>query len=81
MNPVLECLFKHRSIRKYKEQPLENEKLQYIIKAAQAAPTSCNGQHVSIKSIKEKSRKEVFEKLCWGQKYISQCSVFFNILF
>ena len=37
MNPVLESLFKHRSIRKYKNQPLEDEKLQYIIKAAQAA--------------------------------------------
>ena len=32
MNPVLESLFKHQSIRKYKEQPLEDEKLQLIIK-------------------------------------------------
>jgi len=34
MNPVLECLFKHKSIRKYKNQPIEDEKLQLIIKAA-----------------------------------------------
>ena len=76
MNPVLESLFKHKSIRKYKNQPLENEKLEFIIKAAQAAPTWCNGQQVSIVAIKDQARKEVFEKLCWGQKYISQCSVF-----
>ena len=76
MNPVLESLFKHRSIRKYKNQPLENEKLELIIKAAQAAPTWCNGQQVSIVAIKEQARKEIFEKLCWGQKYISECSVF-----
>ena len=76
MNPVLESLFKHKSIRKYKNQPLENEKLELIIKAAQAAPTWCNGQQVSIVAIKDQARKEVFEKLCWGQKYISQCSVF-----
>ena len=44
MNPILESLFKHKSIRKYKNQPLEDEKLQLIIKAAQAAPTWCNGQ-------------------------------------
>ena len=44
MNPVLELLFKHKSIRKYKNQPLEDEKLQLIVKAAQAAPTWCNGQ-------------------------------------
>ena len=71
MNPVLESLFKHKSIRKYKEQPLEDEKLQLIIKAAQAAPTWCNGEQVSIIAIKDKARKEVFQKLCWGQPYIS----------
>ena len=76
MNPVIESLFKHKSIRKYKEQPLEDEKLQLIIKAAQAAPTWCNGEQVSIIAIKDKARKEVFQKLCWGQPYISTCSVF-----
>eukprot|EP00833_Pecoramyces_ruminatium_P008844 jgi/Orpsp1_1/1182876/evm.model.c7180000083014.1 len=55
MNPVLESLFKHKSIRKYKNQPLEHEKLDLIIKAAQAAPNWCNAQHVSI--IAEKSDK------------------------
>ena len=76
MNPVLECLYKHRSIRKYKEQPLEEEKLQYIIKAAQAAPTWCNGQQVSIIAIKDKAKKELFSKFCLGQKYIATCPVF-----
>jgi FMN reductase [NAD(P)H] len=38
MNPVLECLFNHKSIRKYKDQPLEDEKLKLIIEAAQRAP-------------------------------------------
>ena len=68
MNPVLETIFKHRSIRKYKDQPLEEEKLKYIIKAAQAAPSWCNGQQVSIIAIKDKSRKAIFEKICFGQK-------------
>ena len=76
MNPVLECLYNHKSIRKYKDQPLEDEKLEKIIKAAQAAPTWCNGQQVSIIAIKDKARKKVFEQLCGGQKFISECSVF-----
>ena len=76
MNPVLECLFNHKSIRKYKDQPLEEEKLKYIINAAQRAPTWCNGEQVSIIAIKDKERKKIFEKLCWGQKHISECSVF-----
>ena len=76
MNPVLESLFKHKSIRKYKNQPLEEEKLQLILKAAQAAPTWCNGQQVSIIIIKDQARKDKIKDLCWGQKYIGECPVF-----
>ena len=76
MNPVLESLFKHKSIRKYKSQPLDDEKLQLIIKAAQAAPTWCNGQQVSIIVVKDQARKDRIKDLCWGQPYIGTCSAF-----
>ena len=76
MNPVLESLFKHKSIRKYKDQPLEDEKLQLIIKAAQAAPSWCNGEQVSIIVVKDKELREKIKACCWGQPYISTCSVF-----
>ena len=76
MNPVLECLFKHKSIRKYKNQPLEDEKLQLIVKASQAAPSWCNGQQVSIIVVKDQTLKDKIRDLCWGQTYISTCSVF-----
>ena len=76
MNPVLETIFKHRSIRKYKNQPLEDEKLQYIIKAAQAAPSWCNGEQVSIIVVKDQTLKDKIRDYCWGQTYISTCSVF-----
>ena len=76
MNPVLDCMFKHKSIRKYKDKALEDEKLQYIIKAAQSAPNWCNGQQVTIIAVKDKSQKQKMEKLCGDQKYISTCPVF-----
>ena len=76
MNPVIESLFKHRSIRKYKNKPLEDEKLKLIVKAAQAAPTWCNGEQVSIIVLKEQSQKDKMKDLCWGQTYIGTCSVF-----
>ena len=76
MNPVLESLFKHKSIRKYKDQPLEDEKLQLIIKAAQAAPNWCNGQQVSIIVVKDKELREKIKACCWGQPYITTCSAF-----
>ena len=76
MNPVLDLIYKHKSIRKYKNQPIEDEKLHAIIKAAQSAQNWCNGQHVSIIAIKDQARKKKMEELCNNQKFISQCSVF-----
>ena len=75
MNPVLDLIFKHRSIRKI-NKPVENEKLEIIIKAAQAAQNQCNAQHVSIVAVKNQARKEKIQKFCGDQPYISQCSVF-----
>ena len=76
MNPVIESLLKHKSIRKYKNQPIEDEKLELIIKSAQAAPTWCNGEQVSIIVIKEQATKDKIKDLCWGQKYIGECPAF-----
>lgn len=76
MNPVLDSIYKHRSIRSYKNKPIEEEKLQHIIKAAQAAPNSCNGQQVSIIAIKDQARKDKCKEWCMNQKWISECAVF-----
>ncbi|ORX79512.1 Nitro/flavin reductase [Anaeromyces robustus] len=76
MNPVLESLFKHQSIRKYKDQPLEEEKLDLIIKAAQVAPNWCNGQQVTIIAVQEPECKQRLSVLCTNQPYVASCSVF-----
>ena len=73
MNPVLECLFNHKSIRKYKDQPLEEEKLKYIINAAQRAPTRCNVEQVSIIAIKDKERKK------YSKNYVGVRNTFQNV--
>ena len=76
MNPVLESLFKHKSIRKYQNKPLEDEKLGLIVKAAQAAPTWCNGEQVSIVVVKEQATKDKIKELCWGQTHVGSCAAF-----
>ena len=76
MNPVLESLFKHRSIRKYKNQPLEDEKLKLIVKAAQAAPTWCNGEQFSIVVDKDQTLKDKIKEICWGQPHVGGCAAF-----
>lgn len=76
MNEVMNTLLSHRSIRKYEERPVEEEILDQIIKAVQAAPNWVNLQHVSIVAVKDKARREKFSELCGGQKHIAQAPVF-----
>ena len=76
MNPVLESLFKHKSIRKYQNKPLEDEKLGLIVKAAQAAQTWCNGEQVSIIVVKDQATKDKIKELCWGQTHVGSCAAF-----
>ena len=76
MNPVIECLLKHKSIRKFKDTPVEKEKLDLIIKSAQAAPNWCNGQHVSIIAVKDKESKARLAKWSLNQSFINTCLIF-----
>ena len=44
MNDFLELAQSRYSVRKYSDKPVEKEKLEQILKAAQAAPSACNYQ-------------------------------------
>ncbi|MBN2222218.1 MAG: nitroreductase family protein, partial [Vallitaleaceae bacterium] len=52
---IFECIQKRRSIRKYKEQEVERDKIDQIIKAAMMAPSACNMQPWEFVIITEKS--------------------------
>ncbi len=41
-NPILDIIFRRRSIRKYTNQPVEPEKLEVLLQAAMAAPSAMN---------------------------------------
>lgn len=76
MNDVMKTLLSHQSIRTYKEQPVEEEILEQIVKAVQAAPNWVNLQHVSIIAIKDNMRRKKFAELCGRQAHIAQAPVF-----
>lgn len=44
MDPILEIIFSRRSIRQFTPQPLSEDTLIWLLKAAMAAPTACNSQ-------------------------------------
>jgi FMN reductase [NAD(P)H] len=76
MNTVVSSLTDHRSIRQYKDTPISPEQLDAIIAAAQAAPSSINGQQVTIIGIQDKERKARIAQLCGNQPWIEQAPLF-----
>jgi nitroreductase len=43
-NPIIEAIFKRRSIRKFTDQPVDRETIKILLEAAMAAPTATNCQ-------------------------------------
>ncbi len=41
-NPILEAIFRRRSIRRYTDQPVEPKKLELLLQAGMAAPSAMN---------------------------------------
>ncbi len=77
MNPVIETLMNHCSIRNYQDKSLSNEIVETIVSASQAAPSSINGQHVSIIVVTDHQRKEKLAELCGNQPWINEAPAFF----
>ena len=76
MNETINLLKAHKSIRKYKNQPIEDEKIKAIIECAQSASTSSFIQAYTIISIKDESMRKNIAHLAGDQPYIEQCPLF-----
>ncbi|WP_018249557.1 NADPH-dependent oxidoreductase [Orenia marismortui] len=77
MNQVIEVMKSHRSIRSYIDKEISEEIIKELIAVAQSAPTSINGQQVSVIVIKDKDRRSEIAKLAGRQPWIAQAPVFF----
>ena len=76
MNSVIDLLKSHRSIRRYKNQALEEGVLEQLILAGQAASTSSYIQATSVIRITDASVRQAFVELSGNQPYISSAAEF-----
>ncbi|MFB9750605.1 oxygen-insensitive NADPH nitroreductase [Paenibacillus hodogayensis] len=76
MNAVIEQLKSHRSIRKYKPDPVSEEQLLAIVEAGQAASTSSYVQAYSVVAVTDPDKKRRLAHLAADQAYIEECPVF-----
>jgi nitroreductase len=62
----MDAIFKRRSIRKYKDQPVEKEKVELLLRAAMQAPTSGNQRPWEFVVVEN---KDSLKKLSLTSKY------------
>lgn len=76
MNPTIELLKSHRSIRKFTDQPVSPELLNTLIDAGQAAATSSHVQAYSVIHVKHPGNRESIAELAGGQGYVASSGAF-----
>ncbi|OYD55981.1 NADPH-dependent oxidoreductase, partial [Fictibacillus aquaticus] len=77
MNDTIKTILSHRSIRKFKNEPLNNETVETLVKCAQAASTSSYQQVYSIIGVEDKGMKDKLAALAGGQNYVAENGYFF----
>ncbi|MDB5802112.1 MAG: NADPH-dependent oxidoreductase [Rhodocyclales bacterium] len=76
INPVLETLLAHRSVRGFRSDALPGGTLELLIAAAQSAPSSSNLQTFSVVSLEEPERKARVATLAADQNFIREAPLF-----
>lgn len=76
MNPTIDLLKSHRSIRKYTEQPVSNEALEAIIASGQAAATSSFVQATTVIRVTDPSDRQKIRMLAGDQPYVEKAPEF-----
>lgn len=76
INETINLIKSHKSVRKYKDQPVEQEKIRAIIECAQSASTSSYIQAYTIISVKDKDKRKKIAYLSGDQSYVEQCPLF-----
>ncbi len=75
-NPVLDLLYRHRSVRRYTEAPVTEEQTTAIIAAAQSGSTSSNFQTWSVIEVHDPVRRARLAELADNQRFIERAPLF-----
>ena len=74
--PLMEKMRQHRSIRRYRPDPLPAGMVEAIVGSAQMASTSSYLQQYSVVAVEDGARKDRLATLCGDQEQIRQCPTF-----
>lgn len=72
---VFEAISKRRSIRKYKNELVDDEKLENILECARIAPSAANRQEWKFIVVKSKETREKLVEAANGQKFVGEAPI------
>ena len=78
-NPTLELLAAHRSIRRYRDEPLDDRAVETAVRAAQMASSSSNVQAYSLLRVRDPQRREQLAEWTGGQPQVARAGAFFVV--
>ena len=69
---VFEAIKLRRSVRAYRDKPVEKEKIQKLLEAARLAPSAKNRQEWRFIVVTDKRTREHLVDACKGQKFVGE---------
>lgn len=75
-NQTIDLLLARRSIRMFTGEPVAPEHLEVMLRAAQQAPTSINGQGISVIVVRDRETIAKVAEIAGGQRQIATADVF-----
>lgn len=76
MNQVTRLLQSHRSIRQFTDQKIEQQVVEELVRAGQAAPTSSFIQACTVMQVNDSGDREKLAEYAGNQAYVAQAPVF-----
>jgi nitroreductase len=72
---ILEAIEKRYSVRHYKDQPVEDDKLAEVLEAARLAPSGCNLQPWKLVVLRDRATIRSMVHAIGGQQFVEQAPV------
>ncbi len=79
MTDVLSLLRSHRTIRRFRPDPLPAADLRAAVEAGQRAATSSNVQGYALIEIRDRARRRALRELCADQAQVEEAGAFFVV--
>ena len=76
MSSCFNVIASHRSIRRYKPEPVPDSDLEKILEAARRHPSSWNLQPVTVIVVRDRATKDKLASILWDQQHIRDAPVF-----